>query len=94
MLVHGPDDFPDDTAIEKALPVGRELLQRITPTSGYCTDAVLQLSHRFRRCVFQSEKKLEHFPVYSEINCLVQCRMDYTFHYCNCSHFYYHLTGK
>ncbi|XP_021937906.1 sodium channel protein Nach-like [Zootermopsis nevadensis] len=93
MLVHGSDDFPDDTATEKVLPVGRELLFRVTPTSGYCTEAVRQLDPSARKCVFESEMKLKYFPVYSEINCITECRMDYTIHYCNCSHFYYHNTG-
>lgn len=94
MLVHRSDDFPDDTAIEKALPVGRELLFRVTPTSAYCTEAVRQVAPSIRECVFESEGKLKYFPVYSEINCITECRMDYTIHYCNCSHFYYHDTGK
>jgi hypothetical protein len=94
MLVHGSDDFPDDTAIEKALPVGRELLFRVTPTSGYCTQAVRKLPPSARQCVFESEMKLRYFPVYSEINCIAECRMNYTIRFCNCSHFYYHDTGK
>jgi hypothetical protein len=94
MLVHGSDDFPDDTAIEKALPVGRELLFRVTPTSGYCTEAVRQLAPSARNCVFETEMKLKHFPVYSEINCITECRMDFTIHHCNCSQIYYHDTGK
>jgi Amiloride-sensitive sodium channel. len=93
MLVHGSEDFPDDTAIEKVLPEGRELLIRVNPTSGYCTRAVRQVAPSFRQCVFESEMKLKYFPVYSEINCITECRMDYTIHYCNCSHFYYHDIG-
>ncbi|KAJ9580041.1 hypothetical protein L9F63_004334, partial [Diploptera punctata] len=94
MLVHGADDFPDDTATEKILPVGRELLLRVTPTSGYCTDSVQDVSPEVRECVFESERKLHYFPIYSEINCIAECRMDYTIQFCNCSHFYYHDTGK
>ena len=94
MLVHGSDDFPDETAIEQVLPVGRELLLRVNPTSGYCTQAVRQLAPSVRQCVFQLEKTLKHFPVYSETNCLTECRMDYAIQYCNCSHFYYHNTGE
>jgi hypothetical protein len=94
MLVHLSDDFPDDTAIEKVLPVDRELLLRVNPSSGYCTQAVRQLAPSFRQCVFPSEMKLKYFPVYSETNCITECRMDYTIHYCNCSHFYYLDTGE
>jgi Amiloride-sensitive sodium channel. len=94
MLIHNPDDFPDDTATEKILPVGRELMLRITPTSGYCTDAVRDVSPSVRECVFESERKLSYFPMYSEINCIAECRMDYVIHHCKCSQFYYHDTGK
>jgi hypothetical protein len=94
MLVHGSDDFPDETATEKVLPVGRELLFRVTPTSGYRTEAVRQVAPSSRQCVFESEMKLKYFPVYSEINWITECRMDYTIHHCKCSHFYYHDTGK
>jgi hypothetical protein len=91
--VHGSDDYPDDTTIEKVLPLGRELLLRVNPTSGHCTKAVRQVAPSIRQCVFESEMKLKYFPVYSEINCITECRMDYTIHYCNCSHFYYLDTG-
>ena len=94
MLVHGSEDFPDETAVEKVLPVGRELLLRMNPTSGYCTQAVRQVAPSFRQCVFQSEMKLKYFPVYSETNCITECHMDSTIQYCNCSHFYYHDTGE
>lgn len=94
MTVHGPDDFPEHTAIVKNLPVGREMLIAVKPTSGYCTEAVRALSSRQRKCVFQTEKKLNYFPLYNENNCVAECRMDYTVNYCNCSQFYYHDTGK
>lgn len=94
MIVHGPDDFPEDTAIMKLLPAGRETLRAVTPTSGYCTEAVRTLSPRQRECVFESEKKLTYFPVYSETNCIQECCNDHTIYYCNCSHFYYHDRGK
>jgi len=94
MIVHGPDDFPQDMAVVKSLPADREILMAVTPTSGYCTKAVRTLSPRQRECVFESEKKLNYFPVYSETNCIQECRIDLTAYYCNCSHFYYHHTGK
>jgi hypothetical protein len=94
MIVHGPDDFPEDTAIVNFLPAGREMLRAVTPTSGYCAEAVRTLSLRQRGCVFESEKKLTYFPVYSETNCIAECHMDHIVNYCNCSHFYYHDTGK
>jgi amiloride-sensitive sodium channel len=94
MIVHGPDDFPEDISVMQSLPVGREMLKAVTPTSGYCTEAVRTLSPRQRKCVFESEKKLAYFPVYSVKNCVAECRIDHTINYCNCSHFYYHDTGK
>jgi Amiloride-sensitive sodium channel. len=94
MVVHGPDDFPEDTAIVKFLPVGQEILRTAIPTSGYCTEETRILSPLQRECVFEYEKKLTYFPVYSENNCNAECHMEHTFNYCNCSHFYYHDTGK
>jgi hypothetical protein len=94
MIVHGPDDFPEDVAIMKFLPAGREMLIAVTPTSGFCTEAAHALSPTQRECVFISEKKLNYFPVYSVTNCVAECRTDHTVHYCNCSHFYYHDTRK
>jgi len=93
-IVHEPDDFPEDMATLKFLPAGSEMLAAVTPTSGYSTKAVRTLSPRQRRCVFNSEMKLTYFPVYSQTNCVAECRINHTVNYCNCSHFYYHDTGK
>lgn len=93
-IVHGPDDFPEDVAIVKFLPAGREILTAVTPKSGYSTEAVRTLSPSRRGCVFESEKKLTYFPVYTQTNCIAECRIDHTVYYCNCSHFYYHDIGK
>jgi amiloride-sensitive sodium channel len=95
MIVHEPDDFPEDVAVVKFLPAGHEMLRAVTPSSRYCTEAVrTTLSPRQRGCVFESEKKLTYFPVYSEANCIAECRIERTVNYCNCSHFYYHIKGK
>lgn len=94
MIVHGHDDFPEDTAIVKLLPAGHEMLSAVTLKSVYSTEAVRTLSPRRRACVFKSEKKLTYFPVYSQTNCVAECRVEYTVYYCNCSHFFYHDTGK
>ncbi|XP_049948189.1 sodium channel protein Nach-like [Schistocerca serialis cubense] len=89
MLVHGPDDFPEESLLEKVLPPGRELLLRLSATLSYCTRAVQSVAPQVRGCVFPEERHLQLFSSYSAANCLAQCRADAIARLCHCMPFYY-----
>ncbi|XP_047106103.1 sodium channel protein Nach-like [Schistocerca piceifrons] len=89
MLVHGPDDFPEESLLEKVLPPGHELLLRLSATLSYCTRAVQSVAPQVRGCVFPEERHLQLFSSYSAANCLAQCRADAIVRLCHCMPFYY-----
>ncbi|XP_049772934.1 sodium channel protein Nach-like [Schistocerca cancellata] len=93
MLVHGPDDFPEESLLEKVLPPGRELLLRLSATLSYCTRAVQSVAPQVRGCVFPEERHLQLFSSYSAANCLAQCRSDAIVRLCHCMPFYYSSAG-
>ncbi len=48
------------------------------------TEAFKSLSTEKRRCLFPDEKVLEHFPSYSEGNCLLECTWKFAEETCGC----------
>lgn len=42
-----------------------------------------------RRCRFQDENDLQHFPIYTKNLCISECRLELIYKTCNCiPHFY------
>ncbi|KAJ3653948.1 hypothetical protein Zmor_013169 [Zophobas morio] len=94
VLIHNSYYFPDWSAQNMLTEKGIMNLIGITPSVTYSTPSIRSLDVSKRNCLFHNESQLHNFYHYNYHNCLTECRMNISKHFCGCIPFYYyHETG-
>jgi len=84
ILVHSPAEWPDRT--HPTLLVSSNTLKTISvrPIVLTTSDDLISWSPDIRRCYFQNEKRLKFFKVYTQKNCIMECRSVNMLAQCGC----------
>ncbi|VEN48136.1 unnamed protein product, partial [Callosobruchus maculatus] len=86
--VHFPSVYPDVTQNYFAVPLGQLVSGLIIPEMIRTSEGVKRFHPKTRDCYFQSERPLQFFKVYSQTNCLMECKANYTLKICGCVGFH------
>ncbi|VEN49184.1 unnamed protein product [Callosobruchus maculatus] len=86
--VHFPSVYPDVTQNFFTVPLGQSVTGLIIPEMIRTSEGVKQFHPKTRDCYFQSERPLKFFKVYSQTNCLMECKANYTLRLCGCVGFW------
>ncbi|KAH0814955.1 hypothetical protein GEV33_007836 [Tenebrio molitor] len=70
------------------VPLARVAKAGIAPDMMTTSAAVKAYNAKRRNCHFPSERSLKYFKVYSQNNCAIECRANYTYSQCGCVPFY------
>lgn len=85
--VHSIDDYPlyiDFDKRFKKFDRKESILVLITPNVVTTDEELRSLSPEKRRCLFNDERKLKYFKLYSKSNCEKECYSDFTYENCSC----------
>lgn len=85
MMIHHPQDFPVEGNPLKLIEIGTISSVAVYPTLSQCTDDVLALPSKSRRCVQPSDIGGDD---YRQPACRVECTLKYIYHTCGCHPFY------
>ncbi|VEN63057.1 unnamed protein product [Callosobruchus maculatus] len=86
--VHFPSVYPDVKENFFAVPLGQWVTGVIIPEMISTSEGVKRFHTKTRDCYFQSERPLRFFKVYSQMNCLMECKANYTLRFCGCVGFH------
>ncbi|XP_057659148.1 pickpocket protein 28-like isoform X4 [Diorhabda carinulata] len=84
VTVHSPSNLPDVADNHISVPLSNRVLAVITPRIIQTSSSVRRFQVTARDCYFESEKKLKFFHKYSQQNCLLECKSNYTLIQCGC----------
>ncbi|XP_056641252.1 pickpocket protein 28-like [Diorhabda sublineata] len=84
VTVHSPSNLPDVADNHISVPLSNRVLAVITPRIIQTSSSVRRFQVTARDCYFESEKKLKFFHKYSQENCLLECKSNYTLIQCGC----------
>ncbi|KAG8261592.1 hypothetical protein J6590_069544, partial [Homalodisca vitripennis] len=88
VLVNSPEEAPITSQAALRTPMKHDFLVKLFPRT-IRTDLSLSSTHaRLRGCLFQKERKLQHFGTYTQNNCMLECLMDSALELCHCVPFY------
>lgn len=85
MMIHHPKDFPVEGNPVKLIEIGVVTSVAVYPTLSQCTDDVLALPSKSRRCVQPSDLEGDN---YRQPACDVDCTRNYIYRTCGCHPFY------
>lgn len=94
VLVHGTDDFPQQSDRTAVGQPGDDLTVAIVPTVVVSEASVRDLPLRQRNCYFDDEVDLESAIKYTYKLCIAECAVETIFDYCKCLPFYYPQVRK
>nr|CAI5863140.1 unnamed protein product [Callosobruchus analis] len=84
VTLHFPSDIPDVRDNNFKVALGQSVTGVIIPQIIRTSDDVKRFSPTTRDCYFQSERSLRFFKIYSQANCLLECKTNYTLKFCGC----------
>ncbi|KAG8261591.1 hypothetical protein J6590_069542 [Homalodisca vitripennis] len=88
VLVNSPEEAPITSQAALRTPMKHDFLVKLFPRT-IRTDLSLSSTHaRLRGCLFQKERKLQHFGTYTQNNCMLECLMNSALELCHCVPFY------
>jgi amiloride-sensitive sodium channel len=70
------------------LPLDQVVLAAIMPTMITTSDDIKHYPSERRECLFPSERQLKYFKVYTQQNCQIECKTNFTLEMCGCVDFY------
>uniref|UniRef100_A0A1I8PF91 Sodium channel protein Nach n=1 Tax=Stomoxys calcitrans TaxID=35570 RepID=A0A1I8PF91_STOCA len=78
-------DFTPKYALHSVITPKSVNYLSITPQQTRASDYIASLKLHVRRCYLPQERKLFHFPTYSQPNCLAECRSARMYEKCHCT---------
>jgi amiloride-sensitive sodium channel len=84
VLLHSPGDVPRLAKSYFRIPFNKVVTAAITPGLIKISSSIKSLSAEQRHCYLKSERPLQHFKIYSQSNCLLECFANYTLKKCGC----------
>ncbi|CAH1959274.1 unnamed protein product [Acanthoscelides obtectus] len=88
VILHFPSCYPDVTENHFTVPLGQSVTGVIIPHMIKTSEGVKRFHPQTRDCYFQSERPLKYFKVYTQANCLLECKTNYTLDICGCVGFH------
>ncbi|XP_048479070.1 pickpocket protein 28-like [Plutella xylostella] len=88
IFLHHPADLPHSSAYSYAALPGQLSSLALTFHSTTTSHNLRKYHPEVRQCYFQNERFLRYFHIYTQNNCMLECRANYTFHRCQCVPFY------
>lgn len=89
-IVHNTDEIPLNIKVEDlcehSFSISIDVI--ITPEVFVADGDLIKFSPEKRHCLFQGEKMLRFFKIYSKKNCEMECLSNYTKKMCDCVPFY------
>lgn len=85
IALHAPGDIPDmDVGYIK---VARQMRIIVKPKLITTSPALYEYKVEKRQCLFQNERYLRYFRLYTQANCELECLTNYTLQMCGCVRF-------
>ncbi|XP_059608088.1 pickpocket protein 28-like [Phlebotomus argentipes] len=85
---HSPSDIPQMDEHSVFIPVDRFAQIAVEPGLINTPRNIENYPPEQRQCYFNSERQLQHFQIYSERNCKMECLANWTLVFCGCVYFY------
>lgn len=85
MIMHHPLDFPVEGNVVRLVEIGHITSVAVYPTLSYCTDEVLALPARDRRCLHSKDQDSKE---YRQSSCNMECLRDLLYATCKCHPYY------
>ncbi|XP_056634912.1 pickpocket protein 28-like [Diorhabda sublineata] len=70
------------------VPLDQVVVAAITPEITTTAEAIRRYSPKKRNCYLPDEKKLRYFKNYTQMDCQIECKTNYTLEKCQCIDFY------
>uniref|UniRef100_A0A3F2ZDH0 Uncharacterized protein n=1 Tax=Lutzomyia longipalpis TaxID=7200 RepID=A0A3F2ZDH0_LUTLO len=86
--LHSPSDVPRMDEHSVIIPVDRYAQISVEPHLINTPRNIETYPPEQRQCFFNSERQLQHFRIYSERNCKMECLANWTLGLCGCVDFY------
>ncbi|CAH1098525.1 unnamed protein product [Psylliodes chrysocephalus] len=86
--IHLPSDIPEVPENHISAPLNQRVIGAIVPHTIRTSEGVKNFSPIKRDCYFQSERHLKFFKIYSQSNCMLECKANYTLSVCGCVTFH------
>lgn len=89
VLVHGSQDFAQNTDLTAYGQPGDDLLIGVVPTVTVSDPSIRPLPVQQRACYFDDELKLRTTLLYTNKLCIAECVLNTIYEYCKCLPFFY-----
>uniref|UniRef100_A0A2S2QDE3 Sodium channel protein Nach n=1 Tax=Sipha flava TaxID=143950 RepID=A0A2S2QDE3_9HEMI len=93
ILIHSPAEWPDRSHPTLIASVNTLETLSVKPIVITTSKYLISLDPAKRSCYFQNERKLKFFKIYTQKNCILECRSNNMLDKCGCVPFY-HLRTK
>lgn len=91
VIVHHPNDFAVESASTTYLELGQETFIDVQPIHSSCSDQVLSLPFKQRKCIIPSDLKAQ---TYRQPECMLGCLRDEIHRRCHCHPFHLSRAGN
>jgi amiloride-sensitive sodium channel len=70
------------------IPLDQAVIAAMMPTIMSTSEAIKSYQPERRQCFFPSERSLKYFKIYTQQNCQIECKTNFTMQMCGCVDFY------
>ena len=85
--LHSPKDYPQMMQKTIPIPASKYVVVVVKPSVIIASDNIRRLSVEKRQCYFENERELSFFRQYTQANCYLECRTNFTIRRCACVNF-------
>ncbi|CAH1391082.1 unnamed protein product [Nezara viridula] len=89
VYVHNPAEMPGPAHALLYLEENRETTVSVSPKFYITDESLKKWSTKERGCYFQNERFLKFFQIYTQHNCEMECKANFTLSICRCAPFYF-----
>ncbi|KAJ4440577.1 hypothetical protein ANN_08722 [Periplaneta americana] len=83
-MLHSPVETPMIAQYGHLIGPGMEYRIIATPKITNSTRSLRFIKEKDRQCAFSSDRYLKYFRTYTQKNCVLECRANYTLQVCKC----------
>jgi amiloride-sensitive sodium channel len=88
-MIHSPAEWPDKSHPTLLASINMITTISIKPVLLTTAKELIPWDPEIRHCYFQNESKLKFFKVYTQSNCVLECRSFRILSQCGCVPFYF-----
>ncbi|KAH0821873.1 hypothetical protein GEV33_000918 [Tenebrio molitor] len=86
--IHHPAMIPRVKQQHFRIPLDQAVIAAMMPTIMSTSEAIKSYQPERRQCFFPSERSLKYFKIYTQQNCQIECKTNFTMKMCGCVDFY------